>query len=134
MITRRLFTTCALCAAAGSSVEGVSAQTAGFSRKVLKQIDGPCEGYVTIAVEVEIQPGALVDWHTHPGIESGYIVSGGGDLSVKNEAVRSVKAGDVFQVPPGVPHALRNGAAPTKVSATYVVEKSKPLASPASPS
>jgi quercetin dioxygenase-like cupin family protein len=131
MITRRLFATCALCAVAGFSVTDAGAQTPGFARKVLKQTDGPTDGYVTIAVEVEIQPGAFVDWHTHPGLESGYLVAGGGELLVKGEAGRQIKAGDVFQVTAGIPHALKNGATATKVSATYVIEKGKPLASPA---
>ena len=131
MITRRFLTTCALCAVAGFGATEAQAQAPGFARKILKQTDGPTEGYVTIAVEVEIQPGALVDWHTHPGLESGYILSGGGELLVKGEAARQIKGGDVFQVVAGTPHALKNGASGTKVSATYVVEKGKPLASPA---
>jgi hypothetical protein len=34
-------------------------------------------------------------------------------------------------VPTGVPHSAKNGAAKTVVISTYVVEKGKPLASPA---
>jgi quercetin dioxygenase-like cupin family protein len=42
-----------------------------------------------------------------------------------------VKAGDGFQVAPETPHGARNGDKPTKLIVTYVVEKDKPLASPA---
>ena len=40
--------------------------------------------------------------------------------------------GDGFQVPPETPHAGgKNGDKTTKIAITYVVEKGKPLASPA---
>ena len=38
-----------------------------------------------------------------------------------------MKAGEGFQVPPVVPHSFKNGAEPTKLAITYVVEKDKPL-------
>jgi quercetin dioxygenase-like cupin family protein len=140
MLTRRLFASCALCgitgAVTGFAATEVKAQPAGttaVTRKILQQTDGPAEGYVTIIVEVQIDPGALVPWHTHPGIESAYIVEGGGELMVKGQPNRQAKPGDGFQIPTATPHALQNGDKPTKVAATYVIEKGKPLASPASP-
>jgi mannose-6-phosphate isomerase-like protein (cupin superfamily) len=43
-----------------------------------------------------------------------------------------VKAGDGFVVPAGAKHDARNtGAAPLKAVAVYVVEKGKPLTTPA---
>ena len=36
-----------------------------------------------------------------------------------------------FQVPTRVPHGGKNGDKPTILAVTYVVEKGKPLASPA---
>ena len=45
---------------------------------------------------------------------------------------RMYKPGDGFVVPPGTPHAgNKNGDAKTRVLSTYIVEKGKPLASPA---
>ena len=141
MMTRRAFTgvaTCAICAAAGLVPAGAIAadvkgtQTGGLTRKLLSQMDGPAPGYVTIVAEVEIGPGVLVARHTHPGIESGYIVSGGLDLPIEGMPTRSLKPGDGFQVPVGRPHAgAKNGPEKTVVVSTYVVEKGKPLASPA---
>jgi len=143
MLTRRVFASCALCgitgAIAGFVATEAEAQTAGSSasggltRKILQQTDGPAEGYVTILVEARIAPGALVAWHTHPGIESAYLVEGGGELMVKGQPNRQVKPGDGFQIPSATPHALQNGDKPTKVAGAYVLEKGKPLASPASP-
>ena len=42
-----------------------------------------------------------------------------------------VKTGQSYQVPSGAPHDAKTGSSGAKVLATYVVEKGKPLASPA---
>jgi len=43
-----------------------------------------------------------------------------------------LKPGDAFQIPAGTPHAGgMPGTAKTRILITYVVEKGKPLASPA---
>ena len=133
MLTRRAFAACALCAAGGFLATGVEAQNAptGLKRTLLKQTDGPVDGYVTVEMRVDIDPGATVARHTHPGIESGYLVEGGIELSVDGEETRSLGPGDGFQVPTRVVHGGKNGAAKTVIVSTYVVEKGKPLASPA---
>ena len=134
MLTRRAFAACALCAAGGLLATGVEAQnapTAGLKRTLIKQTDGPVDGYVTVEMRIEIEPDAVVARHTHPGIESSYLVEGGIDLSVDGEGARTLKPGDGFQIPPGVPHGARNGPAKTVIAGTFVVEKGKPLASPA---
>ena len=141
MLTRRGFAgfaSCALCGLAEFAATEVSAQgtappaPAGFTRKILSQMDGPMPGYMTLVVQVDIDPGTFVGRHTHPGIESGYVVSGEIDLPIQGQPTRSLKPGDAFQVPVATPHAgAKNGSAKTVVISTYVVEKGKPLASPA---
>jgi quercetin dioxygenase-like cupin family protein len=134
MLTRRGFVACALCAVSGFIATGANAQSAatgGLKRTLLKQTDGPMEGYVTINMRVEIDPGATIARHTHPGVESSYIVEGTLEFAVDGEAARTLAAGDGFQVSPGVPHGGKNGDRKTVIAATYVVEKGKPLASPA---
>ena len=72
MLTRRVFVACALCAAGGfvaTGVEAQSAATAGLKRTLLKQTDGPADGYVTVEMKVEIEPDAAIARHTHPGVE-----------------------------------------------------------------
>jgi quercetin dioxygenase-like cupin family protein len=141
MLTRRGFAgfaSCAICAVAGFVATEASAQgappatTNGITRKVLSQMDGPMPGYVTIAVEVEIEAGAIIARHTHPGIESGYVIEGGLELPIDGHPTLTLKPGEGFQVPVGTPHA--GGKAndkKTKLALTYIVEKGKPLASPA---
>ena len=58
-------------------------------------------------------------------------MSGSSNLSVKGQPDRVIRAGDGFQIPPEVPHSVRNGSEKTRVIANYTVEKDKPLASPA---
>ena len=119
--------------ATDASAQGAPpAPTPGLKRKILSQIEGPMAGYVTVIAEVEIDAGVMVGRHTHPGIESGYVVEGAIDLPVEGRPTVSLKAGDGFQVPPNTPHAgVPNGPKMTKVVSTYVVEKGKPLASQA---
>ena len=142
MLTRREFTgfvSCALCAITSEFVASeASAQTAppatttGVTRKILSQTDGPTPGYVTLLVEATIEPGVAVGRHTHPGIESAYVLEGGFELPVQGQPTRTLQRGDGFQIPPETPHAGgKPGSAKTRVLITYIVEKAKPLASPA---
>jgi quercetin dioxygenase-like cupin family protein len=131
MLTRRGFVGCALCAISGFAATGVAAQASGIKRTILNQTDGPADGYVTISARVEIDAGATVARHTHPGIEASYLIEGAVELEVDGEAPRQLQPGDAFQVPAGKPHAAKNGPAKAVLSGVYVVEKGKPLASPA---
>jgi quercetin dioxygenase-like cupin family protein len=141
MLTRRDFAGLASCAICGlteliatdASAQGTpTATTTGVTRKILSQMDGPMPGYMTINVEAEIEPGVTVARHTHPGIESGYVLEGGFDLPIQGQPTRTLKPGDGFQVPPETPHAgSPNGDKKSRIAITYVVEKGKPLASPA---
>ena len=134
MLSRRLFIGCALCAATELSATAASAQSppaTGLKRTILTRVDGPSAGFETIVVEVEVDAGFFVARHTHPGIESSYIMQGGGVLMVDGQPDRTLKPGDAFQVPTATPHSLRNGAGSTKLVANYIVEKGKPLATPA---
>src|SRR5271166_3070697 len=115
MLTRRIFVACAICAAGGFMATGVEAQTPGLKRTVLKQIDGPMEGYVTVEARVEIEPGVAVARHTHPGIESGYVVEGQTELAIDGMGVLSLKPGDGYQVPTGVAHGAAPGTTKTIV-------------------
>jgi quercetin dioxygenase-like cupin family protein len=138
MLTRRGFTGCAICAAAGFIATDASAQgappagTPGVTRKILSQMDGPTPGYVTILAEATVEPGTVVGRHTHPGIETSYILEGAIELPIKGQDTKTYSVGDTYQIPAETPHA--GGKASDKkfrVLSTYVLEKGKPLASPA---
>lgn len=135
MLTRRGFAACALCAITGFTATAAEAQSAatsgGLKRTILGRIDGPVPGYETIAVAVEIEPGAVIARHTHPGIESSEVLEGETELQIAGEPSRKIGAGQVIQIQAGVPHGGKNGDKTTRIAATYIVEKGKPLASPA---
>jgi len=134
MLTRRGFAACAICAISGFVATGAEAQdaaTPGVKRTILQQTDGPVEGYTTIVAEAEIEAGATVARHTHPGVESSYVLEGACELSVDGQSPKTLKPGNASQVPADTPHSIKNGDAKTRILATYVVKKGKPLASPA---
>ena len=141
MLTRRGFAgfaTCAICeitefVAAEVSAEGTQPQlTPGVTRKILSQAEGPTAGYVTLLVEATLEPGVPVARHTHPGIKSAYVLEGTFELPVKGQETRMLKAGDGVQIPPETPHAGGKASdVKVKILSVYVVEKGRPLASPA---
>jgi quercetin dioxygenase-like cupin family protein len=141
MLSRRAFTGvagCAICGLAEFVATGAAAQgappptTPGVTRKLLSETDGPAPGYVTLLMEAEIAAGVAVGRHTHPGVESAYVLEGGFELPIEGQPTRTLKPGDGFQIPPATPHAGgKAGTAKTRVLITYVVEKGEPLASPA---
>jgi quercetin dioxygenase-like cupin family protein len=139
MLTRRGFASCAICAITGFVATEASAQggaspaaSGGVTRKIISKADGPAAGYETVLVEAEIEAGVAVGRHTHPGIESAFVLEGGFELPIQGQDTRVLKAGDGFQIPPNTPHAGgKPGTAKSRLLITYVVEKGKPLASPA---
>jgi len=108
------------------------AQQPGFTRKMLQdQAVGATDRHA-VQVIAEFVPGGAAGKHTHPGEELGYVLEGTLQLEIAGQPPRTLNAGEVFFVPAGVVHDGRNiGAGPAKVLATYVVEKGKPVASPA---
>jgi quercetin dioxygenase-like cupin family protein len=105
--------------------------TPGITRTVIQKTDFPGNQYATLLFMAEIAPGATVPRHTHPGVESAYIVEGEEDFFMGSEPAKHLKAGDAYQMPAGMPHSIRNGNRTTKLIVTLVYEKDKPLASPA---
>ena len=106
-------------------------QPAPIKRTPLQKFDVPGTNYETVIGIAEIVPNVNIGKHTHPGPESGYMLEGEMTLMVQGQPDKVVKAGDSYAVPPGAVHDAKTGAAGAKVIATYVVEKGKPLASPA---
>jgi quercetin dioxygenase-like cupin family protein len=107
-----------------------SAQQSGITRSLLQTVDFP-PGYNTVSAIALIAPKVCAGSHTHPGAESTYVLEGEFVLKIDGEPDRVVKAGDSFQIAPGIVHDACNMASiPGKVLAVYIVEKGKPLATP----
>ena len=109
------------------------AQTPALTRTIVARGDVSVPGREAVVARVDIAPGGVAGWHTHPGDEVSYVVDGELTLMVAGQAPRKVAAGEGFVIPAGVVHNAKNeGTAGARLAGVYVVEKGKPLASPAS--
>ena len=111
----------------------IVAQVPALTRTVVARADVSIPGREAVAARVEVAAGGQSGWHTHPGDEISVVNEGEVVLMVAGQAPRKVVAGEGFVIPAGTPHNAKNeSAAPVKLVGVYVVEKGKPLASPAS--
>jgi quercetin dioxygenase-like cupin family protein len=114
-------------ACAGAAI----AQQSGIKRTPLQKVEFP-DGYYTITGTAEIQPGGSAGRHTHPGIETGYVLEGEADLLIEGKPDQHLKAGDSYSIPAGAVHDAKvHGDKALKILGIYVVDKTKPLATPA---
>jgi quercetin dioxygenase-like cupin family protein len=105
-------------------------QQSGLKRTVIRTIEYP-PGYSTVTVAVELAPRTCTGRHTHPGVDSGYVLEGDMVLKIDGKPDQLLKAGGSYEVSPAAVHDACTVAG-LKVLDTFVIEKGKPLASPAS--
>jgi quercetin dioxygenase-like cupin family protein len=109
-----------------------SAQVPTFKRTVVQQADLSTPGREVVQALVEFQPGGTPGRHTHAGEEVGYVIEGTLSIEQGDKPAVTLKAGQGFVIPAGQIHnATNTGSGPAKILATYIVEKGKPLATPA---
>ncbi len=107
------------------------AQQPTIKRTPLQTVDFPA-GFNVVSAIAEVAPGNCAGRHTHPGFESTYVMEGAVLIKIEGKPDQTFKAGESFQIPTGVPHdACAVPGETFKVLATYIVEKGKPVASPA---
>ena len=107
------------------------AQQAAIKRTPLQKAEFP-DGFVSVSAIAEIPPGGAAGRHSHPGVELGYIMEGEADLILDGKPAQHLKAGDSYQIPIGAVHDAKvSGDKPLKVLTVYIVDKTKPLATPA---
>lgn len=117
--------------AAALAAGATAAQAPGIKRTILQRLDLG-NGMEVILGLAEIPPGGSVGRHTHFGIESGYALAGQSSLEVEGEVPKLLNPGDSYAIASGKVHDAKVvGDVPAKVLAVYVVEKGKPLATPA---
>jgi quercetin dioxygenase-like cupin family protein len=104
-----------------------------IKRIPLQRFDVPGTLFETVIGIAEIAPNVAIGRHTHPGPESGYVMTGSFELLIDGQPPRLLKVGDSYQVPSGTVHDARSGPEGAKVLATYVVQKGQPLALPVAP-
>jgi len=116
----------------GAGMQLVAAQQT-VKRTVLQKMDIPgVENREAVLVLAEIPAGTETGPHTHPGIELGSLVGGSLVLEVEGRPATTMKVGDSWTVEDAKVHNGKStGDQTARVLVTYIVEKGKPLASPA---
>src|SRR5262245_47575203 len=109
----------------------LAAQAPAVTRTVLQQADISIPGREAVTARAEIAAGGTTGRHTHPGEEISYLLEGSVLLEIEGAAPRTLKAGDVFLIPAGKVHNATASGSKAVIIANYIVEKGKPLATPA---
>ena len=102
-----------------------------IKRTPLQKSDVAGTNYEAVTAVVDIVPSVNIGRHSHPGTETGYLLEGDLQLLVDGQPAKPMKVGDSWTVAPGIVHDARTGDKGARLLVTYIVEKGKPLASPA---
>lgn len=104
------------------------AQQINSGRIELQRHDLSRPGQEVIQVRVDIEAGVTYPKHSHPGEEIIYVLEGTLEYQVEDEPPVRLTAGDVFFIPRGAMHSVKNvGNQKGSELATYLVAKGKPL-------
>ena len=107
------------------------AKPTAFKRTTLQTVDFP-PGFETVSVIAELPSGNCTGRHTHPGAESAYVLEGEAVAKFDSKPDLILKVGQPLQFAPGLVHNVCNSSGGLfKALAHYIVEKGKPLSSPA---
>ena len=107
-------------------------QPSPVKRTILQRADVPGTNLEVIYATVEIAPGFKAGRHSHPGVVMAQVVEGEFWLAPDGQPEKTYKAGESLTVPSGAIHNEgAGGSGAVKLNAVYVLEKGKPLASPA---
>jgi quercetin dioxygenase-like cupin family protein len=110
----------------------LAAQAPAFKRTVLQQVDLSVPGREAVMARAEFPAGSETGRHTHPGEEISIVEAGPFVLEIEGQPAKTLQTGDVFSVPAGRVHNGHPAAGGTaRVLATYIIEKGKPVSSPA---
>ncbi|HEU4359076.1 MAG TPA: cupin domain-containing protein [Xanthobacteraceae bacterium] len=116
----------AQCAAAAFAV-----QPSPVKRTIMQRADVPGTNLETIYASLEIAAGFKAGRHNHPGVVMAHIVEGDFWLQLDGEPERVLHAGESLTIPDRAIHNEGATDKPVKLDVVYVVEKGKPLVSPA---
>ena len=132
MISGRTIWAVGLIVGSGLVWQITQAQQSGISRAELLRRDLSGSGRELIQVRVDFDRGAAFGKHTHPGDEVAFVLEGSLEYQIEGGAVATLGTGESLFIPAGTIHAARNvGNGKASELATYIVEKGKPLATPA---
>jgi quercetin dioxygenase-like cupin family protein len=114
-----------------SAAAGVAAAQP-IQRTTLQEQPFPGPVIHAVTVRTVVARGGEVAPHTHPGAEMAYVADGQALVRITGRPDETVSTGGSFSVPNHVVHSVRNtGQGALTMISTYVVDRRKPLASPA---
>jgi quercetin dioxygenase-like cupin family protein len=116
----------ALANTACASVTSTPTAPSKGSRTVLQHVLYP-SGYEVNVIRIVLPANTNSPHHTHPGLESGYVVRGAVTISIDGQPEKLLHAGDTFETPANAPHTVKNGPEETEIVSTYITEVGKPL-------
>ena len=106
-------------------------QPSPVKRTILQRADVPGTNLETIYATVEIAAGFKAGRHNHPGVVMAHIIEGDFWLHLDGGLERVLHAGESLTIPDRAIHNEGATDKPVKLDVVYVVEKGKPLISPA---
>jgi quercetin dioxygenase-like cupin family protein len=127
-------TVCSVAALGGSTASWLPIASAQqtpaaptVTRTVLRERDLPGTTQIIAMVSVELPPGAREGRHTHSGTLVAFVREG--EMTLEHQGKAAVyKAGETFTVDPGQVHeGMNKGSVPTRLVATFIYEKGKPM-------
>jgi len=102
-----------------------------IKRTILQRADVPGTNLELIYASLEVSAGFRAGRHNHPGVVMAQIVDGSFWLQVDGQPEQVFQAGESFTLPDRIVHNEGSTDKPVKLNVVYVLEKGKPLASPA---
>src|SRR5215471_4874890 len=106
-------------------------QPSPVKRTILQRADVPGTNLEIIYATVEIAAGFKAGRHNHPGVVVSQTVEGDFWLHIDGQTEQVVRAGESVTIPDRAIHNEGASDKPAKLNVVYVVEKGKPLVSPA---
>jgi quercetin dioxygenase-like cupin family protein len=106
-------------------------QPSPVKRTILQKSDVPGTNLEVIYATVEIAAGFKAGRHFHPGVVMAQVVEGEFWFAPDGQPEKIYRAGETLTVPANAIHNEGATDKAVKLNAVYVLEKGKPLASPA---
>jgi quercetin dioxygenase-like cupin family protein len=106
-------------------------QPSPVKRTILQKADVPGANLELIYATVEIAPGFKAGRHSHPGVVMAQVVDGEFWFAPDGQSDKVLKVGETLTIPDRAIHNEGATDKGVKINVIYVVEKGKPLVSPA---
>src|SRR5262245_43220920 len=118
-------------ASADAQVQPSPVSPSPVKRTILQKTDVPGTNLEVIYATVEIAAGFKAGRHFHPGVAMALVVEGEFWFQLDGQPEKVLRAGESLTTPDRAIHNEGALSQPVKLTAVYVLEKGKPMVSPA---